>query len=66
MTPTAPSPDWQPGQRVRIRRGPFANFVGTLVELVELEAHLGKVRVELSIFTRPVKVELDKDNIEEV
>jgi transcriptional antiterminator NusG len=44
------------GEAVKIKEGPFADFLGT-VEAVDEER--GKVRVLVSIFDRETPVELD-------
>jgi transcriptional antiterminator NusG len=48
------------GQKVRIIAGPFKQFVGA----VESEdAERGKVSVKLNLFFRPVKIELDREQV---
>lgn len=47
---------FQPGQRVRITSGPFADFIGTVHEV---NPERGKVRVLVSFFGRETPVELD-------
>ena len=44
------------GQVVEITEGPFADFSGTVEEVIPDK---GKVRVAVSLFGRPTKVELD-------
>ncbi len=44
------------GQAVQITEGPFAEFNGTVEEVL---ADKGKVRVSVSLFGRPTSVELD-------
>ena len=51
-----PKFSFEPGEMVRIKEGPFADFNGTVEEVV---ADKGKVRVSVSLFGRPTSVELD-------
>jgi len=44
------------GQAVAITEGPFADFNGTVEEIL---SDKGKVRVSVSLFGRPTSVELD-------
>jgi transcriptional antiterminator NusG len=44
------------GQAVQITEGPFADFNGTVEEIL---SDKGKVRVSVSLFGRPTSVELD-------
>ena len=44
------------GQAVEITEGPFADFSGTVEEIL---ADKGKVKVKVSLFGRPTTVELD-------
>ena len=44
------------GQAVQITEGPFADFNGTVEEVLPEK---GKVRVSVSLFGRPTSVELD-------
>ena len=44
------------GQAVQVTEGPFADFNGTVEEVL---ADKGKVRVSVSLFGRPTSVELD-------
>jgi transcriptional antiterminator NusG len=53
--------DYQPGDKVRIRNGTFASHEGHVTNVLD---HLGLVRIELSIFGRPVPVELELWQIE--
>jgi transcriptional antiterminator NusG len=53
--------DFETGDKVRVREGAFANMEGEVKEITEPKdaAETPKVSVEVSIFGRPVKVELD-------
>lgn len=51
-----PKYSFEPGDRVRVEEGPFANFHGVVDEVL---TEKGKVRVLVSIFGRPTPVELD-------
>jgi transcriptional antiterminator NusG len=51
------------GDRVRVRDGTFAGMEGEVKEVVD---SAGKVKVELTIFGRPVPVELEYWQVEEV
>ena len=44
------------GQAVEITEGPFADFSGTVEEIL---ADKGKVKVSVSLFGRPTTVEMD-------
>ena len=44
------------GQAVEITEGPFADFSGTVEEVL---SDKGKVKVSVSLFGRPTTVELD-------
>jgi transcription antitermination factor NusG len=56
-------PVYARGDRVRIKDGTFAGMAGEVKDLVETRR---LVRVELTIFGRPVPVELDYGRIEHV
>jgi transcriptional antiterminator NusG len=66
---TSPKPDekiklrFDRGDRVKIRDGAFVNMEGEVKELLEAKAH---VRVEVTIFGRPVSVELEYWQVEPV
>jgi transcription antitermination factor NusG len=55
--------NWQAGQQVRVKRGPFREFVG---KLAAVDAGAQTARVELSLFNRPSMVELKLADIEAV
>jgi transcriptional antiterminator NusG len=50
------------GYRVRVVDGTFAGMEGEVKEILEA---VGKLRVELTIFGRPVPVELDYYQVEQ-
>lgn len=56
-----PKPKYDRGDRVRVRDGTFAGMEGEVKELLEAK---GSVRVELTIFGRPVPVELEYWQVE--
>ena len=58
-----PRYEFNKGDRVEIREGPFANFAG-LVEEVGVEKE--KIKVSVSIFGRSTLVELDMWQVEKV
>ncbi len=55
--------NFQPGEKVRIRNGPFADFIGT-VDTIDIER--AKVRVLVSFFGRETPVELDFLHVENI
>ena len=57
-TETAPKEEipFMVGQAVEITEGPFADFSGTVEEIL---AEKGKVKVSVSLFGRPTTVEMD-------
>ena len=54
-------PKFERGDRVRVRDGTFAGMEGDVKELLEAK---GLVRIELTIFGRPVAVELEYWQVE--
>ena len=54
-------PKFDKGDRVRVRDGTFAGMEGEIKEILEAK---GSVRVELTIFGRPVPVELEYWQVE--
>jgi transcriptional antiterminator NusG len=58
-----PKVEWQVGELVRIKDGPFTDFNGA-VEEVNYER--SKVRVAVTIFGRATPVELDFAQVEKV
>jgi transcription termination/antitermination protein NusG len=55
--------NFQPGEKVRIRSGPFNDFIGTVSEI---DIERAKVRVMVSFFGRETPVELDFLHVENV
>jgi transcriptional antiterminator NusG len=55
--------NFQPGEKVRIRSGPFSDFIGTVDEI---DIERAKVRVLVSFFGRETPVELDFLHVENV
>lgn len=55
--------NFQPGQKVRIRSGPFSDFIGTVEEI---DIDRAKVKVLVSFFGRETPVELDFLHVENV
>ena len=58
-----PKVEFEPGESVKIKEGPFENFDGT-VEDVDLSK--GRVKVSVSIFNRSTMVEVEFGNVEKV
>ncbi|WP_022852844.1 transcription termination/antitermination protein NusG [Thermodesulfatator atlanticus] len=60
-----PKPRYQfePGDRVRVTQGPFANFHGVVEEV---KPDKGKVRVLVSIFGRETPVELEFAHVQKI
>ncbi len=60
-----PKPRYQfePGDRVRVTQGPFANFHGVVDEV---KPEKGKVRVLVSIFGRETPVELEFAHVQKI
>ncbi|WP_027726416.1 transcription termination/antitermination protein NusG [Tuberibacillus calidus] len=50
-------------EQVRVKEGPFADFVGTIEEI---DKEKGKVKVHVNMFGRETPVELDFDQVERV
>ena len=55
--------NFQPGEKVRIRSGPFSDFIGTVGEI---DIERAKVRVLVSFFGRETPVELDFLHVENI
>lgn len=55
--------DFRIGEKVRIRSGPFADFIGSIGEI---DADRAKVRVMVSFFGRETPVELDFVHVEKL
>ena len=56
-------PKFDKGDRVKVKDGTFAGMEGEVKELLEAK---GAVRVELTIFGRPVPVELEYWQVDNV
>ena len=56
-------PDFEPGDRVRVRGGVFAHMEGEVTDVWDLK---GLLRIELTVLGRPVPVELDYREVEPV
>jgi len=56
-------PEFETGDRVRVKDGAFAGMEGEVKELLEAK---GQVRVEVTIFGRPVSLELEYWQVEQV
>ena len=54
---------FRPGEKVRIRSGPFSDFIGTVDEI---DIERAKVKVLVSFFGRETPVELDFLHVENV
>ncbi|MSR31227.1 MAG: transcription termination/antitermination factor NusG [Gemmataceae bacterium] len=64
VAPTIVSrPNFDPGDRVKVKDGTFSGMEGEVKEILEA---LGRVKVELTIFGRPVPVELEYWQVETV
>lgn len=59
----AAKPKFDKGDRVKVKDGPFAGMEGEVKELIEAK---NLVRVEITIFGRPVSVELEYWQVDEV
>jgi len=55
--------DFEKGEQVKIKEGPFENFEGTIEEVLEAK---GIVKVIVTIFNRPTLVELEYWQVERV
>jgi transcriptional antiterminator NusG len=55
--------NFQPGEKVRIRSGPFSDFIGSVSDI---DIERAKVRVLVSFFGRETPVELDFLHVEKI
>ena len=60
---TKPKVEWQVGELVRVKEGPFTDFNGAIEEV---NYEKSKVRVSVTIFGRATPVELDFAQVEKV
>ncbi|MBN2332693.1 MAG: transcription termination/antitermination protein NusG [Deltaproteobacteria bacterium] len=58
-----PKIDFEVGENVRVTEGPFANFTGSVDDIL---LDKGKVRVLVSIFGRPTPIEIEFGQIEKI
>ncbi len=56
-----PDVNYEVGQQVRVKSGAFANFTG---EVEEVNADKRKIKLSVSIFGRPTRVEVDFSEVE--
>lgn len=55
--------DFSIGENVKVKEGPFANFVG---RIDEIDASRSKIKVMVNMFGRETPVELDFDQVEKI
>ena len=58
-----PKIKFEPGDKVQVREGPFANFTGVVDEV---RPDRGRVKVMISVFGRPTPVELEFTQLERI
>lgn len=58
-----PKVQWEAGQVIRVTSGPFADFTGTIQDVIVPKE---KVRVLISLFGRDTPVELDFTQVEKI
>lgn len=63
MTEPKPKIDFEVKENVRVKVGPFADFVGTIEEVL---IEKGKLKVHVNMFGRETPLELDYDQVEKV
>jgi transcription termination/antitermination protein NusG len=57
------SSELQPGQQVKVLEGAFRDFIGTVAEV---KPDTGKVRVKVSLFMKPVTLELELRQVKQI
>jgi transcriptional antiterminator NusG len=63
MEEPKPKIDFELKESVRVKVGPFANFVGTVEDII---ADKGKLKVHVNMFGRETPVELDFGQVEKI
>lgn len=63
MDEPKPKPDFSVNENVRVKVGPFADFVGTIEDIM---LDKGKLKVHVNMFGRETPLELDFDQVEKV
>ena len=63
MDEPKPKVDFTLKENVRVKVGPFADFVGSIEDIIEDK---GKLRVNVNMFGRETPLELDYDQVEKI
>lgn len=63
MNEPKPKVDFALKENVRVKVGPFADFVGSIEDIIEDK---GKLRVNVNMFGRETPLELDYDQVEKI
>ena len=63
MNEPKPKVDFTLKENVRVKVGPFADFVGSIEDIIEDK---GKLRVNVNMFGRETPLELDYDQVEKI
>jgi transcriptional antiterminator NusG len=63
MDEPKPKVDFALKENVRVKVGPFADFVGSIEDIIEDK---GKLRVNVNMFGRETPLELDYDQVEKI
>lgn len=64
--PENPSPEFRPGDKVRVTEGPFEKYVGVVDEVTEVTEEFVRLRTTINIFGRDTPVLLDSGQVEKV